>query len=152
MRVINCSKGVANPATPLLEGNLHMADTVWSSLCVRHPLEPLTPEEIAAAVAIVRAGQARAEHMRFVMVKLHEPPPEVALSYKPGDSVPREVFLSLLDKMDGKGAAYEAIVNLTEGEVSSWKRIEGVQPSSILAVFVAWDDAVSADPDFQAST
>ena len=128
-----------------------MADTVPPSLSARHPLEPLTSEEIAAAVAIVRAGQARAEHMRFVMVKLHEPPPEVALSYKPGDFVPREVFLSLLDKTDGKGAAYEAIVNLTEGEVSSWKRIEGVQPSIIFEEFFACEDAIKADPDLQAA-
>src|SRR5260221_12739376 len=126
MRVINCSKGVANPATPFLEGNRHMADTVSPSLSVRHPLEPLTPEEIAAAVAIVRAGQARAGHMRFVMGKLHEPLPEGALSYKPGDFVPREVFLSLLEKTGGKAAGYEAIGNPPAGPVGSWEGLEGV--------------------------
>lgn len=118
---------------------------------VRHPLEPLTPEEIAAAVAIVRAGPAQSEHMRFVMVKLHEPAPEVALAYKPGDAVTREVFMSLLDKTDGKGAAYEAIVNLTDGTVSSWKHIEGVQPSIIFEEFFACEDAIKAHPDFQAA-
>lgn len=118
---------------------------------VRHPLEPLTPEEIAAAVAIVRAGPAQSEHMRFVMVKLHEPAPEVALGYKPGDAVTREVFMSLLDKTDGKGAAHEAIVNLTDGTVSSWKHIEGVQPSIIFEEFFACEDAIKAHPDFQAA-
>jgi len=34
-----------------------------------HPLEPLTPEEIGAAVAIVRAGPANSEHIRFVMFR-----------------------------------------------------------------------------------
>src|SRR5258708_19384022 len=94
-----------------------------------HPLDPLTPEEIVAAVAIVRVGPASSEHMRFVMVKLHEPGPEVSLSYQPDDNVPREVFMSLLDKTNGVGKAYEAIVNLTERRVSSWRQKQLVQPS-----------------------
>ncbi len=102
-----------------------------------HPLEPLTPEEIAAAVAIVRVGPASSEHMRFVMVKLHEPGPEVSLSYQPGDNVPREVFMSLLDKTNGVGKAYEAIVNLSEERVRSWRHIEGVQPSIMFEEFFA---------------
>ena len=116
---------------------------------VIHPLSPLTPEEIASAVAIVRAGPANSEHVRFVMVKLHEPPPEVALTYKPGDFVPREVFMVLLDKTNGEGAAYEAIVNLSEARVSLWKRVEGVQPSIIFEEFFACEDAIKADPRFQ---
>ncbi len=126
-----------------------MADTISPSLSVLHPLEPLKPEEIAAAVAIVRAGPASSEHIRFVMVKLHEPPPEVALFYKPGDYVPREIFMVLLDKTNGEGAAYEAIVNLSEDRVSSWKRVEGVQPSIIFEEFFACEDAIKADPRFQ---
>ncbi len=116
----------------------------------RHPFAPLTPEEIETAVAIIRAGQASSEHMRFVMVHLHEPPPQVALSYRPGDSVPREIFFSLLDKTPGQSGAYEAIVNLTEGKVSSWKRVEG-QPSIILEEFFAAEEAVRADPRFRAA-
>src|SRR5260370_4745696 len=113
---------------------------------VRHPLAALKPEEMAAAVSIVGAGIPVDEQIRFVMVKLHEPAPEAALFYKPGDVVPREVFLSLLDK--AVGAAYEAIVNLTEERVSSWKRVEG-QPGFILEEFLACEDAIKADPRFQ---
>ena len=116
----------------------------------RHPFAPLTPEEIEAAVTILRAAQAGSEHIRFVMVRLHEPPPQVALSYQPGDSVPREVFFSLLDKTPGQSGAYEAIVNLNEGKVTSWKRVEG-QPSIILEEFFAAEEAVKADPRFQAA-
>ncbi len=115
---------------------------------IRHPLAPLTPEEIAATVAIIRAGSARSEHIRFVMVRLHEPAPEVVLAYKPGDTIPREVFLSLLDKTPGNCAAYEAIVSLTNGSVTSWKRVEG-QPSIIFEEFFACEDAIKADPRFR---
>ena len=86
---------------------------------MRHPFAPLTPKELEEAVAIVRANQAGSEHIRFVMSRLHEPSPEIALSYQPGDGVPREVFFSLLDKTPGLSGAYEAIVNLTEGKVTS---------------------------------
>ncbi len=106
---------------------------------MRHPFAPLTPEELEEAVAIVRANQAGSEHIRFVMSRLHEPPPEIALSYQPGDGVPREVFFSLLDKTPGLSGAYEAIVNLTDGKVTSWKRVEG-QPSIILEEFFAAED------------
>ncbi len=117
---------------------------------IRHPFAPLTPEEIGAAVAIIRAGQASSEHIRFVMVRLQEPSPEVALSRYPNNAVPREVFFSLLDKTPGQIGAYEAIVNLTKGEVTSWKRVEG-QPSIIFEEFFAAEEAIRIDPRFLAA-
>src|SRR5260221_14412573 len=82
-------------------------ETMVAPTHVRHPLAPLTPEEIPAAVSIVRAGPARSEKIRFVMGKLHEPAPDAALFYKPGGAVPREGFLSPLAK--AVGAAYEPL-------------------------------------------
>ena len=117
----------------------------------RHPFAPLNPGELEEAVALVRATEAgSSEHIRFVMARLHEPSPEVALSYRPGNQIPREVFFSLLDKTPGQSCAYEAIVNLTEGKVTSWTRVQG-QPSIILEEFFAAEDAIRADPRFQAA-
>ena len=117
-----------------------------------HPLEPLTPEEIAASVSLVQAESTNADGLRFVMVKLHEPDdPEVAAVLEPGISAPREVFLSLLDKRNREGKAYEVIVNLTERKIRSWKHIEGVQPSIMLEEFFACEEAIKADPTFQAA-
>jgi primary-amine oxidase len=117
---------------------------------VRHPLAPLTPEEIAEAVAILRAGRPISEHIRFVMARLQEPAPEITYSYRPGDSVPREVFFSLLDKTPGNFGAFEAVVNLSEGKVTSWKQVEG-QPSIIYEEFLASEEAAKADPRFRAA-
>lgn len=117
------------------------------AVTVTHPLKPLSPDEIAQAVAIIRAGPARSEYIRFVMVKLHEPPPEIALSYKPGN-VPREVSMVVLDKTPGKSGAYEAIVNLGDGTATSWRRIEG-QPSIMFEEFFAAEDAIKADARFR---
>src|SRR6266571_4717795 len=106
---------------------------------MRHPFAPLTPDELEEAVAIIRTSQEGSEHIRFVMARLHEPTPEIALSYQPGDAVPREVFFSLLDKKPGQSGAYEAIVNLTEGKLTSWKGVKG-QPSIIFEEFFAAED------------
>src|SRR2546423_6312309 len=57
----------------------------------------------------------------------------------------------LLDKTDGVGATYEAIVNITEGRVTSWRHVEGVQPGIMLEEFFACQEAVKAHPDFQAA-
>jgi primary-amine oxidase len=117
---------------------------------VTHPLEPLTPEEIAAAVSLVQARSTNPETLRFVMVKLREPvDPEIATALEPGGSAPREVFLSLLEKAHGEGKACEVIVDLSAGEIRSWKYIEGVQPSIMFEEFFACEDIVKADPAFQ---
>ena len=61
--------------------------TSLSTIC--HPLEPLTAEELAAAVALVRKERQLNERVRFVLVTLHEPSKEVVLNFKEGDPIKR---------------------------------------------------------------
>jgi primary-amine oxidase len=114
-----------------------------------HPLEPLTPEEISAAVQCVRAERGLSEQVRFVSVTLHEPEDEQALTFKPGDPVTREAFLILLDRSDG--ATYEAIVDITAGKLTSWRHVPGVQPSIMLEEFLACEQVVKEHPEFRAA-
>src|SRR5947207_14851058 len=112
----------------------------------RHPFAPLNPGELEEAVALVRATEAgSSEHIRFVMARLHEPSPEVALSYRPGNQISREVFFVLLDKTPGQSCAYEDIVNLTEGKVNSSTPIQG-QPSSFQDESLQAVDATRPSP------
>ena len=39
----------------------------------RHPLDPLSAEEVGAAVRILRTHGPAGDHIRFVSVNLHEP-------------------------------------------------------------------------------
>src|SRR5437588_5775497 len=132
-----------------------MADTyqaIESSISppsILHPLEPLTAEEIAAAVHIVRTERSLHERVRFASVALHEPPKEVVLNFKQGDPVTRAAFIILLDNTDG--ATYEVVVSITEGKVASWRPIPGVQPSIMLDEFFECEQAVKASPEFQAA-
>jgi primary-amine oxidase len=117
-----------------------------------HPLEPLNPAEIAAAVALVQATSTHPQQLRFVMVKLHEPAdPHIATVQEAGIPAAREVFLSILEKTQQEGKAYEVIVDLSEGTIRSWQHIPGVQPSIMLEEFFACEDTVKADPTFQAA-
>src|SRR5438094_127375 len=82
---------------------------------IQHPLEPLSAEEIAAAVALVREGSGIGNRVRFASITLHEPPKETVLTFRAGDPVAREAFIILLDTE--ANAVYEAVVSLTEGAV-----------------------------------
>src|SRR5438034_3815764 len=115
-----------------------MADTYQAieartSSSVLHPLEPLTGEEIASAVSIVRNERQLGEKVRFASVTLHEPPKGEVLNFKPGNPITREAAMILLDNADG--ATYEATVSITEGKVTSWRHVPGVQPSIMLDEF-----------------
>ena len=120
-----------------------------SAPSILHPLEPLTAEEITAAVTILRTERKLGEHVRFASVSLHEPPKDIVLNFKAGDALRREAFVKLLDNSDG--ATYEAIVDVTAGNVASWQHIPGVQPSIMLNEFFACEQAVKNHPEFQAA-
>jgi primary-amine oxidase len=114
-----------------------------------HPLEPLSGAEIATAVALVRASGRLGAKARFVLVVLQEPPKQLVLAWQPGDSVPREASLQILDNADGK--VYEVVVSLTDNTVTRWEHIPGMQPSLMLDEFFECETTVKADPDFQAA-
>ena len=86
-----------------------------SHIETRHPLDPLDPEEIRAAVDILRKEKPLAAGFRFVTVTLTEPAKEHVLHPRADSVVPREAFMVLLDNTTGIG--YEAVVNLTKRSV-----------------------------------
>ena len=114
-----------------------------------HPLEPLTPEEIKAAVSIVKAEKALTDSFRFATVTLKEPEKQTVLNFRLGDPIARAVFMILLDNTTA--TTYEAVVSLSEQRLVTWDAIPGVQPSIMLDEFVACEAAVKASPEFQAA-
>ncbi|MBD1806288.1 primary-amine oxidase [Microcoleus sp. FACHB-SPT15] len=115
---------------------------------ILHPLEPLSVEEITAAVAIVRASHPVGSYFRFPTVVLNEPAKEVVLNFQEGDPIEREAFLILLD--NATGTTYEAVVSLNQGTVTSWQAMPGVQPNIMADELAECEAAVKANPDFQA--
>ncbi len=61
----------------------------------RHPLDPLTSEEVQAASTILKKGRGLDAGHRFVYVMLNEPVKKDVLAWKPGNGtqVDRQAFI-----------------------------------------------------------
>ncbi|MCA9988281.1 MAG: hypothetical protein KDE59_28435, partial [Anaerolineales bacterium] len=114
-----------------------------------HPLDPLTPAELAQAVALIKADERFGARMRFVMVNLLEPAKETVRAFTPGAPIERAALAVILD--NAAGATYEVSVSLTAGAVSQFKQIPGVQPSIIPAEIDEIQGVVKSNPDVQAA-
>ena len=68
----------------------------------RHPLDPLTPDEIRRAAAAVRAAHDLGVGMMFETISLHEPDKSVAHGATPGAAFAREAFVCAFDRTNGK--------------------------------------------------
>jgi primary-amine oxidase len=109
-----------------------------------HPLDPLTPEELAQVVDVVRRERELGSRVRFIRVDLEEP----AKLELAGDSTPhRRAIVVILD--NDAGEAYEGIVDLEDGSIERWTTLEGVQPAISADEFVEAAEAVRADPDYR---
>ena len=114
---------------------------------VRHPLEPLTAEEIEAVSRILTRDRGLAASARFVYVTLREPAKDVVLRHQPGEAFEREAHVVLRERAEYK--TYEAVVSITAGEVRLWREVPGVQPAIMLEEFVATEEAVRKDARWQ---
>jgi primary-amine oxidase len=114
-----------------------------------HPLDPLTAEEIAAAVAAVRRAHDPGEQLRFVSITLREPSKEVVAAHVAGATIARRAELVILDRQ--QSSAYEAIVELSRGDVERWQLLEGLQPAIIPEEYRELERAVKEHPDFLAA-
>ena len=115
---------------------------------VGHPLEPLIPDEIAAASSILKEARGLGPSARFVFVTLHEPPKALLRAWSPGDDpLPREAHVVLYER--GSRTTFEAVVSLTEREVVSFAEVPGVQAPIMAEEFVSCEAVVVADPRWQ---
>ncbi|HJU48326.1 MAG TPA: primary-amine oxidase [Gaiellaceae bacterium] len=114
-----------------------------------HPLDPLTEAELAASVAAVRTAHDPEGRIRFVSIQLREPSKEALEGLRAGEAVPREAELVLLDP--GEECAFEAVVALPDGVLSSWERRDGVQPAIMPEEYEEVERLVKAHPDFHAA-
>jgi primary-amine oxidase len=127
----------------------HMTTTVQTAVGVRHPLEPLSGDEIAAAIDILRRERALGERVRFVSVSLHEPPKAAVLAFPSDGSLERQAFAILLDNAVGR--TYEAVVSLDRRSVVAWDEIADVQPAIMLDEFLECEEACKASPEWQSA-
>jgi primary-amine oxidase len=116
----------------------------------RHPLDPLDPDEIKTAIAIVRRERQLGESVRFVTVTLNEPPKQRVVDFRPGGAVARAAFLILLDNATGRG--FEAVVDLVARAVTRYDPLPpGMQPPIMVDEFVDCEEAARRSPVVRAA-
>jgi primary-amine oxidase len=108
---------------------------------VGHPLDPLSPDEIRAAVAILRRERGLTDRWRFACIELREPAkPALQRSAPP----PREAVVLLWCRDDGQ--AYKAVVSLAEERVTFWEHRPGEQPNMTIDEFREVNATLRRDP------
>ena len=100
----------------------------------------------SAAAAIVRADARFPEGATFVHTVLHEPD-KAALAA--GGPIDRELEVQLVTG-PGLGVT-EAIVSLTQGEVTSWEFVEGVRPTLLFGEAAHTIFTTKEHPDYVAA-
>ncbi len=108
----------------------------------RHPLDPLTADEIRGAVALVRAERGVGDRWRFASVDLKEPSKRVLAN--PAAAPPREAEVVCWNRDDG--AAFKGVVSLTEDRVLTWEPRPGEHPPMTPDEFHECDVALRRDP------
>jgi primary-amine oxidase len=115
-----------------------------------HALQPLSEEEIAKAVGILRSERGVDERFRFVEISLAEPEKAaLATADATGGDLPRLAKAVLIDR--AQRVSIEARVSLTAGAVVDWKRIAEGEPPFTSDEIDGVEIAVRKHPDFIAA-
>lgn len=114
-----------------------------------HPLDPLTREELAAAVEILAVSGRTNAGSRLPLVALREPPKQDVLGVVPGPPIRREAFVVVYERAANR--TFEAAIDLGARQVRSWTQIPGVQPPILTEEYALTGDIVRHDARWQAA-
>jgi primary-amine oxidase len=118
-----------------------------TATAVRHPLEPLSADEVRQAVEILKQAGKVVPSTRFVSIGLKEPAKSLVQGFRDNPIASREAFAVLFD--NAANACYEATLSLTEGTVLEWVHVPGVQPTMTIDEQVECEQAVLNSADFR---
>ncbi|MEO6957189.1 MAG: tyramine oxidase, partial [Antricoccus sp.] len=117
------------------------------STAAKHPLEPLSEEEITQASTVTKGADQFTGSTRFVYIELAEPAKDVVAEWTAGSEWDRRAACLLRDPKVKTTA--EVTVSLSRNEVVSWRFVDGVQPPMMFEEFMACEEAVRNDSRWQ---
>ena len=112
-----------------------------------HPLDPLSPDEIRAAVAVLRDQGLIDATTRFPLIDLDEPDKAAVMAWQPGQSEFRKAFV--MARRDR--TVYEGVVDLADRKVDGWQAVPGAQSGFLVEEWEAARRITLADPGWQAA-
>lgn len=110
-----------------------------------HPLDGLTAPEYWRVYEALKASGQLEDSVRFSGILLQQPPKAEVLAWKPGESFRREALAILRQQKK----TYEAVVNIRQQKVISWKEIPGVQAPRTEREADAVSDKVKEMPEIR---
>jgi len=116
---------------------------------IKHPLEPLTPQEVQLAVSLWKDHGKVTRTTRFVSVSLKEPNKDLVHRFTGQEPIRREACAVLFD--NATNSCYETTVSLTDRQLLSWKHVPGVQPTMTMDEQIECEQAVLASDEFKAA-
>jgi primary-amine oxidase len=108
----------------------------------RHPLDPLSADEISQVSAVLLAARGVDDHWRFGSIELSEPAKD-ELKRGP-DGIVRKAQVVCWNTADGR--AYRAVVTLPDGEITQWQHLPGVQPNMTVDEWHECDEMLRRHP------
>lgn len=118
------------------------------TLAPSHPLEPLTPDEVAAAASAVRR-HLDDDNLRFEIIELKEPPKSAVRNAKPGATFAREARVNVFKF--GSVGVWKFVVSLEDGGIVSEAHLPEARPMIMLEEFLQIEETVKKDPAFIAA-
>ena len=113
----------------------------------RHPLDPLTKDELITTTNILKASGKLLPDSRFATIYLKEPPKDDVLSDLTTGRIRRSAFAVVYHW--STGIISEAVVDLVEKELKSWKDLEPNDPPLRLVIIRRLEEVVKADARWQ---
>ena len=112
-----------------------------------HPLDPLSPDEIGAAVAVLREAGRVDDATRFALIELAEPDKAEVMRWQPGEAEFRKAFVVARRARE----VYEAVVDLGARKLESWRLVPEVQSGLTSGEWLQAGRITRADPGWQAA-
>ena len=106
-----------------------------------HPFDPLSGDEIRAAVAVLRRDRDVGPGWRFGTIELREPSKQALAG---DETIPREAILSCWNRDDGE--TYRAVVSIGDERVVSWEHRPGEQANFTETEFYECNEALKKEP------
>jgi primary-amine oxidase len=128
----------------VLERLQQMSSHLTGSVVPHHPFDPLTRDEIAKAVAIVRESHS---DLFFNAITLLEPPKAEMMRWVENPkNTPRPHRIADVVAIGRGSKVYDGHVDLEQGKLISWELTEGVQPLITMEDLQVVESVVRKDP------
>jgi primary-amine oxidase len=108
-----------------------------------HSLDPLTKEEMVTTVTVLKKEGKLMPDSRFVTIYLKEPPKEQVIAHVKAARARRAAFALLYNW--ATRVTSEAVVNLDQQKLRSWKDLEPNDPPLRVVIIMRLEEVVKAD-------